>query len=678
VKSFVIDKRQIESTDFDIDVEDIYGSGGPLDDALDGFLERPQQQTMASDVSNVLKRGENLLVEAGTGTGKSLAYLIPIAKFTQQTDVPVIVSTHTINLQEQLETSDIPLTQTVLDGSLDAALVKGRENYLCQKRLKKAWRERHLRFADNRKERQLERLMEWAESTDDGSRSDIDFTVHGDVWSQVCSKRGVCRCLNDNNTNCFYARSRRAIKDADILLVNHYLFMQDLAQRLDSGFGVLPRYGAVVLDEAHHIERVARQCFGLEISYLQFKYLRRDLLHPEKETGLLAVTDGQHLSEKVNRLDREVEAFFNDVRAFHHERSDSQTGTLRVYESGIVHNSLDPVLSDLLRGLRDHHENADLSDDDQDELKSMINRVTSLKESLEIYLQQAEENDVYWIERSDYRDNVTLRSSPVDVGELLRDEFFDPVYASIMTSATMTTPSDDPFAYVRDRMGLDSPNEKQLGHPFDYHNQVTLQLVSDLTSPSDSSNQFTQDTIEWLKGEFDETTGQTFVLFTSYRMLNTVADAVREDLEANGIELLVQGGDLSRRRMLKEFRNNQPAIIFGADAFWEGVDVRGDDLNHVIITKLPFPNPSNPLVEATSEQLEQEGKNPFMDYFLPEAILSLKQGFGRLIRSRNDTGKITILDSRILNKRYGHHFLDALPDCKTVYDSLENSNTPPQ
>ncbi len=667
----MLDQAKVEPENFSLSIDGLYGTEGVLGETLDGFVERPQQKNMARAVTESLNGGRNLLVEAGTGTGKSLAYLIPAAKFALDSGTPVVISTHTINLQEQLETSDLPLTQSVLERDLNPALVKGRENYLCLKRLDKAWRERHLRFADDRKERQLQQLREWAKKTDDGTRSDIDFTVHGDVWNQVCSKRGLCRCLSDDNSKCFYAQSRRRVKNADVLLVNHYLFMQDLAQRSDSGFGVLPHYGAAVLDEAQHLERVTRHCFGLEISYLQFKYLRRDLFHDKKETGLLTVTGAEHLSEKVNRLDREVEAFFSRVRSFHHEQTRNRQEPLRVYETGVVQNSLDPVLSDLLRGLRDHHDSADLGDDHQDELKSMINRVTSLKEGLQDYLQQKREDDVYWIKCSDYRDNVTLRSSPVDVSQRLREEFFDPVYSSVLTSATLTTPDDDPFAYVKDRIGLRGAKELHLGHPFDYRNQVTLRLVTDITPPSDDTEAFTQDTTRWLETYLDGSNGQALVLFTSYRMLNSVADALREPLRENGIRLLVQGGNLSRRRMLEEFRKNQPAVIFGADAFWEGVDVRGDDLSHVIISKLPFPSPSNPLVEATSEQLEKNGKNPFMEYFLPEAVLSLKQGFGRLIRSRDDTGEITLLDSRVLKKRYGHNFLQALPECKILYDSLE-------
>lgn len=660
----MLDKRKIRGTNFNLDLDDVFGSSGRLSDSLEGFVERPQQREMGEAVTDALEAGENLLVEAGTGTGKSLAYLIPAATFAVETDTPVVVSTHTINLQEQLESSDLPVTREVLDEEVTPALVKGRENYLCPRRLQKAWEERHLRFADERKERQLERLMEWSRRTNDGSRSDIDFQVHGDVWSQVCSKRGVCRCLSENDKDCFYARSRMRVQEADVLLVNHHLFLQDLALRQDSGFGILPRYGALVVDEAQHLEQVARQCLGLEISYLQFKYLVRDLHHPEKETGLLTVVGAGDLSEKVERLDREVEAFFNEVRAYHDREADGENTSMRVYETNIVRNTLDPVLSDLLSGLRDHHETADLEEDDQDELKSTINRVTTLKEGLDVYLHQKKEDDVYWIECSDYRDNVTFRSSPVDVSDVLREELFEPVHASVLTSATLTTPDDDPFGHVSERVGLENARTLELGHPFDYEDQATLRLVSDMTSPSKNSRTFGREVGRWLDSFLEDSPKGTFVLFTSYRMLNQVADQLRNPLKNRGIRLLVQGEDLPRQRMLEEFRREQPAVIFGANAFWEGVDIRGEDLSHVVITKLPFPNPSDPLVEATSERLEKEGKNPFMDYFIPEAVLSLKQGFGRLIRSREDTGEITILDSRILEKRYGHHFLKALPDCE--------------
>lgn len=673
----MLKKESVHTGGFNLDLKAIYGNDGRLGEVLEDFTERPQQKKMAAAVSEALAGGDNLLVEAGTGTGKSLAYLIPSARFALETESPVVISTNTINLQEQLEDSDLPLTRSVLDDDLETVLVKGRQNYVCTSRLQKAWEERHLRFADARKERQLQQLLEWSRQTEDGSRSDIDFEVHGDVWSQVCSKRGICKCLNRGDTDCFYARSRQDLQEADILLVNHHLLLQDLSLRMDSGFGVLPRYGAVVLDEAQHLEHVARQCLGLEISYLQFKYLRRDLFHPDKETGLLTVVGAEDLSEKVERLEREVESFFNDVRAYHADRADDRFSTLRVYESHIVNNSLDPVLSDLLRGLRDHHERSNLEDEDQDELKAMINRITRMKEGLDHFLQQQREDDVYWIERSEYRDNVTLRSSPVDVSDLMRENLFDPIHTAVLTSATLTTTTgDEPFDYVGERLGLDSARTLQLGHPFDYRHQVTLRMVSDLTSPSDNSREFRREVGDWLENRFESDPGRTFVLFTSYRMLNNVADRIEPTLEKKGGKLLVQGGNLPRQKMLEEFRNNQPAVIFGADAFWEGVDVRGDDLSHVVITKLPFPNPSDPLVEATSERLEKEGKQPFTEYFIPEAVLSLKQGFGRLIRSHSDTGEITILDSRVLTKPYGHFFRDALPDCETIHEQAKDGTIP--
>lgn len=669
----MLDQGKIRSNDLDLDTEGIFGNEGSLSTVLEGFVERPQQSEMAEAVSDVLRNGGNLLVEAGTGTGKSLAYLIPGALFSLESEAPVVISTHTINLQEQLENSDLPLTEQIVESDLELALVKGRENYLCPNRLEKAWQERHLRFADDRKERQLERLLEWSRETDDGSRSGLDFSVDGDVWNQVCSKRGLCKCLNKGNEKCFYARSRKKLQRADLLLVNHHLFLQDLTMRMDSGFGILPRYGAVIFDEAQHLEHVARQCLGLEISYLQFRYLRRDLFHPEKETGLLTIIGAEELSEKVSRMEREVESFFNEIRSYHQSNADGQYSTLRIYEENIVPNRLDPILSDLLRGLRNYHDENELEEDDQDEVKTMINRITELKQGLDLFLRQLREDDVYWIERSRYRENVTLRSSPVDVSDILGEELFEPIHASVLTSATLTTTSDsDPFGYIRERLGLDEARTLHLGHPFDYRHQVLLRLVTDLTSPSRDSEAFTDDVARWLAKEFEDSPGRSFVLFTSYRMLNDVADTLRDSLEERGVNLLVQGGELSRRKMLEVFRKDQPAVIFGADAFWEGVDVRGDDLSHVIITKLPFPNPADPLVEATSERLEKEGKNPFIEYFIPEAVLSLKQGFGRLIRSRNDTGEITILDSRVVNKRYGHFFLDALPDCKTARESLED------
>lgn len=666
----MLETPAIGDIDIDLDVDSFYATEGPLADVLDGFRERPQQKSMARSVKDALENGTNLMVEAGTGTGKSLAYLAPLAEFSLATNRPVVVSTNTINLQEQLEGQDAPMIREVLGDDFTFSLVKGRSNYLCPRRLKKAYQRRHVLFSDNRQQQQLEKLVEWEQETDRGTISQIDWNLSMDVWSKVNAKKGICQCLSDDGgTDCYYAKSRQRMQNTNLIIANHHLFMQDLSLRMNTDFGLLPKYGAAVIDEAHNLEEVARSCLGLQVTYLQFRYLLRDLHDPDGDAGFLHLIDAEDVIEPVNQLDRQVETFFDKVRDWYQRRSDDQQPE-RVYEPGFVSNTLDAPLKETLDALRTTRQNVSLDEDDDREFSSLIERMSGLKAELEDFVQMTRPEDVYWIETDDYRNNVTLRSSRVDVAPVLEEHLFSTIHSATLTSATLATASSDPFDYLANRLGMTNERRERLGHPFDYREQVTIRITPNMPASNDGESEYIEGLTRWLSNYLPEKGGDAFVLFTSYRVLNEVADRLRPQLEDEDLRVLIQGRDLPRHKILELFNREQPAVLFGASSFWEGVDVPGDSLRHVIITKLPFPNPTDPLTEATAEHLEQQGKNPFIDFFLPEAVLRLKQGFGRLIRNRDDTGEVSILDSRIANKRYGKQFLNALPDCDIITDDF--------
>ena len=664
----MLESAQISPTSIDFHIDEFYSSKGPLADLISDFRERPEQKEMAKSVLQVLELGNNLIVEAGTGTGKSLAYLAPLSKFSLASERPVIVSTNTINLQQQLNHSDAPLIEDLFQDSFRFSLLKGRSNYLCPRRLRKTYQRRHVLFPESKKQKDLEKLAEWHEHTQDGTLSDIDWNLSTDVWNKVNAKQGICRCLNESTREpCYYAQSRMKLQNTNLIIVNHHLFMQDLALRIETDFGILPDYAAVVIDEAHNLESVARKCLGLQITYLQFNYLIRDLYHPDKDSGFLKLFDAEDLGEQIISLDRKVEDFFQKVRDWYAQEK-TNGGACRVYSPNMLPNTLAGPLNQVLKTMRETKRSLKLDEDDEREFQSLIDRMSKIKMELEDFLQQSRPEDVYWVERSEYRDNVTLRSSRVNVAPILKEQFFNSVHSTVLTSATLTTGSSEPFAYLQQRLGAEEADVQQLGHPFDYKQQATIRLTPQLPAPNENETEYIEAINEWLEDYLLKRGGDAFVLFTSYRVLNRVADRMRVGLETQGYQVLIQGRDQPRHKLLKRFQSQQPAVLFGAQSFWEGVDVPGSNLRHVIITRLPFPNPSDPLTEATSEYIENKGGNPFFDLYLPEAILRLKQGFGRLIRHRDDEGEVSILDSRIMKKSYGSQFLKALPRCKIIQE----------
>ncbi|MGC4031531.1 MAG: helicase C-terminal domain-containing protein [Tepidisphaeraceae bacterium] len=670
-------------------IDSILGPDGAISRRLGGDYEpRPQQLELAHAVEAALTHERHLLAEAGTGVGKSFAYLLPAIDLAVKQKKRVVISTHTISLQEQLMQKDIPLLQSVYGDEFSAVLVKGRGNYLCRRRMDQAVARQHYLFDREPQVEQLMQIADWAECTGDGSLSSLPVQPDPGVWDKVNAEQGNClgkKCRHYGT--CHWQAAKRRMQGGQILIVNHALFFSDLALRM-AGVNYLPKYDAVVFDEAHTIEDVAGQHFGLKVTEAGVRYQLRNLFDLKRGRGLLS-THGSAANDAIRtivQIDDVVDDFFDSIVAW---QDNNGRGNGRVHQANVVENALSPGLQDLAKHVKALV--ATLKEEEAvTELLSVATRITGLADTIDAIIKQSVEDCVYWFEiakRTPRR--VSLHAAPIDVAEGLRRELFGKCKSVILTSATLATANTKPeqpgatfdetrhnsavateqslaaFAFVRKRLGLDQCDALQLGSPFDYANQATLYIDHTLPDPSDALR-FLPAACESILKYLEQTNGGAFVLFTSHKMLTDAANMLKHRIEAMGLTLLVQGYGMVRGAMLEQFRSAENAVLFGTGSFWQGIDVRGDKLRNVIIVKLPFAVPDEPLTEAKLEAIRRRGGNPFMELSVPEAVIKLKQGFGRLIRSRSDRGIVAILDHRVRTKRYGRSFLDALPPCKII------------
>lgn len=626
-------------------VEDIIGPDGAFARVCQGYEFREEQIDMARAVAESLEKRQHCIIEAGTGVGKTVAYLTP-AIIHSLRGKPIVISTHTINLQEQLIGKDIPMMrQAIPDPPFKAILVKGRGNYLCKWELEQARGD--ITFHGDPL---FQKLIEWSETTKTGDVSELDFTFTG--WGEVCSNQDTCRhqqCYYNNN--CHYYNMRQQAADADIIIVNHSLFFADLGIRTaDPKAAILPDYSAVIIDEAHHLEDVASKVFGVEFS----NYRMQSILNRIKRRRDIAVTASE--IDVIDHANKMLFTPFQDVRRNEYFLDEALSEERK---AGVTQAASE--LGTLIDGL--NNQLADQDTEDNEDLKSRIDgfrRILGrIRDDLGNLFFREHDNYFKWCDKPPSAKfvNCCLHLTPVDISTALRDSLWDRLESVVLTSATLANSGG--FSYIRGRLGTpDGAGEKLLGSPFNYKEQALLYVPKDFDFPSEKW-EYSQAVADRIEALVTASGGRAFLLFTSYRMLNTVYDILKDKLPFK----LLKQGEMSNDKLLTEFRTSENACLMGVHSFWEGVDVKGEQLSCVIIDKLPFAVPDSPTNKARCDAIVAAGGDWFRDYAIPQAQIRLKQGFGRLIRTKTDRGVVAILDSRLIKKSYGKEFLKYLPHC---------------
>ena len=699
--------EQLDPLELDT-IEAELGPSGALARRHPRYEDRPQQRALARMIADLYNEGGIGIAEAGTGTGKSVAYLLPAIRWALANRERTVVSTNTINLQEQLVEKDLPLLRRALGEPFRFALVKGRRNYVSIRRTKLALEVGGILFDDGRHS-ELVAIGEWLDQTRDGSLSDLPFRPSAEVWDEVASESDVClRAKCPHFEDCFYQRARRDAASADVVVANHHLLFSDLAVRRTQGNytnpAVLPQYRRLILDEAHNLEEAATQHLGASVSRRGlFRVLRR-LEHRGK--GLFPATANalargrrdllgqaaidlideqlipalEQARERAGAVFALLDQLIVDAREVT-VRLDADFAKHPVWGTGLG-EALDGLLVNLdalLRGMETLRERVageetlrEAMEAQLMELRGASNRLQGAVDGMALTLRPGDDplKMVRWMERRPERDareaaNITLSAAPLDLSEILRETILDKVPTVVLTSATLATQGD--FRFVRQRLGLragqDDPRVEEAIYPspFDYGEQSLLVVPTDLPLPAGESDaRHDTATVRSISEMAAMTDGGLFVLFTSYRALRHVANELRRRGADQRWPLFVHG-EAPRAQLVERFATSGRGILLGTTSFWEGVDVPGHPLRGLVIPKLPFKVPSEPVTAARIEAIEAAGKNAFTSYVLPNAAIRLKQGFGRLIRSRLDHGAVLILDGRLVHRSYGRVFLQSLP-----------------
>jgi ATP-dependent DNA helicase DinG len=634
-------------------IERVFGHGGLVAQHHNGYEYREGQIKMAEAIAAAFTENKHLIVEAGTGTGKTLAYLIPAIGHTGANKKRIVISTGTKNLQEQLMEKDIPFLQSIIPNKFTAAYMKGRANYACLYRLHKSDQQPILDGIDDIAH--FREVREWARETQVGDRAELSSLPENlGFWNRINARGDICigqKC--PDYEPCFITKMRARAGEADIVVVNHHLFFADLSVRGNDFGKVIPDYNAVIFDEAHLIEDVAADYFGFQVSNFQIDELVRD-------TAALPVSDAVAVSammkaaSKVSGLAEQFWLRFDEARrqegrfpllagsfAFRTNDGDERPTAL-----GEAYHALDNALNRL-------EADVDVFAEKLPEAESIVRRVRQTRFDLGFIVKQADTNFVYWLERRGR--GIFLQASPVDVSLLLQEKLFNKVETCILTSATLS--ANGSFSFIRDRLGLAASKTNTLIAPssFDYEKQAVLYLPKGMPDPR--SPDFTRMAADEIIRILRLTRGHAFVLCTSNQSMAALFELVSSRID---YPCFLQGS-MSKTGLLETFRETPNAVLFATQSFWQGVDVRGEQLSCVIIDKLPFAVPTDPIVAARAKFIDENGGRSFSDYSVPQAIISLKQGIGRLIRSNTDRGVIAILDPRLRTKGYGRDFLQSLP-----------------
>ena len=623
---------------------DIFGPGGVLSKRHPGYEFRRSQLEMAELVDNAFLKHQHALIEAGTGTGKTLAYLIPAIQSGRR----VVISTATKSLQEQLFNKDVPFLQKYFAPGLKVALMKGRNNFLCRQKVHLMEGQPVLKGMDEID--WFSQIRDWEKLTETGDRAELTFLPDdSDLWNRIDARSDTCTSQKcPEFANCFITGMHQRAQEADLIIVNHHLFFADLAIRQDDFGSILPEYAAVIFDEAHEIEDVASDYFGRAVSSYKLDELARDA---EQTLRLLQVS-APTVRRSVTQLRERAHTFFDAFPAregrYPFEPSE---------RAGFLEQNREAYDS-LAMGLKRIEIELAALTTKPDEVVNIARRAAEIRRELAFLLESNERNYVYWFERRGK--GVFLAATPIDVSEILREKLFDQFDTVVLTSATLAVAGH--FDFLKQRLGLQAVTERVLPHEFDFREQALLYLPEALPDVRHAS--FPTHAAEEIARLLEITEGRAFCLFTSYVQMRDAFERVRSKV---GFPLLLQG-TAPRSVLLERFKTTPNAVLFATASFWQGVDVPGEQLSCVIIDRLPFAVPSDPIVAARVRALKEDGRDAFAEYQVPEAVLALKQGFGRLIRSRSDRGILAILDTRIQRMRYGKIFLESLPDYTTTQD----------
>lgn len=656
-------------------VAKVFKPGGWLQEAL-SLEHRPEQDAMATTVSRSMASDQALIFEAGTGVGKSLAYLIPGIIHSIESKRPAVISSNTIALQEQIQQKDLPICRELfraipeLNAYADfkSTLLVGKGNYLCPTRLGNAIANKTELFPNDELE-ELKRIAAWSQSTKNGLRQELNPTPNWDVWEMVNAEGSACNRKNCSPDTCHYQRARAEMRKAQVVIVNHSLLfaLLNAGGLSPNAKGILLPDDFLVIDEAHTTAEVATEHFGARISSYGLDRQLKSLFNPKRKSGIVRKFAHQKQLQTIIDAQEASQEFFGYLAATRLEKRP----IARISEQ----DWCEPTIVSPLKAVVEVMDSILAKVEDgamHDELKDQRNRVHSSYAGIRRFIALAEDDHVHWLERSGRRNQiVTLRTAPIDIAPYLKEELFSKEISVTLTSATLSIAQNmEPF---QRKVGALAEEAFRVESPFDYEKNTRIYIASDIPAPSKEDARLAMDAlIDYIDYCVKNVSGGSLVLFTSYSDLRKAGDALETEFAKAGRPFFAQGQGLSRSEMSQGFRDAGNGVLFGTDSFWTGVDVPGPALSQVIVTRLPFDVPTHPITEAKAERIKENGGNPFGDLTLPEALVKFRQGIGRLIRKKDDRGIITVLDSRILQKSYGRQFLQSLPKSKFIRMNLND------